>query len=44
MEYQYCPAKINYPGYTIYMTEAHNTDHGGINTTLMHSHSHVWVI
>ena len=28
----------------LYMTEAHNTDHGGINTTLMHSHSHVWVI
>ena len=28
----------------IYMTEAHKTDHRGINTTLMRSRYHVWVI
>ena len=28
----------------LYMTEAHNTDHGGMNTTLMRSRSRVWVI
>ena len=28
----------------LYMTEAHNTTHGGINTTLMRSRSRVWII
>ena len=28
----------------LYMTQAHNVDHGGINTTLMRSRSQVWII
>ena len=44
MGYCSCPAIINYLGCTMYMTEAHNTDQGGINTTLMRSCSRVWKI
>ena len=28
----------------LYMTEAHNVDHGGINTTVMRSRAKVWII
>ena len=30
--------------FRLYMTKAHNTDHEGINTTLMRSRSRVWFI
>ena len=28
----------------LYMTEAHNVDHGGVNTTVMRSRAKVWII